>query len=287
MPDLIAQSLRQDLLAAFDDPGYTPPMLPSVALDVMSLTTRDEVDVAEIVALLERDEMLASAVLRLAGSSIYAGRAQIRSLREAVVRLGIYVVRDAVFEVSLRGGVFRSDEYGDTVESIARHSTLTAYITRIVCRRAGIDSDLAFICGLLHDVGFAGLLMAVKHVERESAPPLAVLWPHVDALHERASYTLARRWGLPAEVVEVIGHHHHLHTGSFARVAAAVRIADHLTESFGASVRGPWVSGAPLPGDLVGVFDLETAATDLGIDDAGLARIRSDAERALAEIKLY
>jgi HD-like signal output (HDOD) protein len=287
VPDLIAESLRADLLAAFDDPDYMPPMLPSVALDVMALTTREDVDVADIVALLERDEMLASAVLRLAGSSLYAGRTPIRSLKEAVVRLGSFVVRDAVFEVSLRNGVFHSDEYGDTVENIARHSTVTAYITRLVCRRAAIDSDLAFICGLLHDVGFAGLLMAVKHVEAERAPPLAMLWPHVDALHERASFLLAQRWGLPAEVVEVVGHHHHLHTGAFARVAAAVRIADHLTESFGAGVRGPWVEGVALPGDTVGVFDLETAAADLGLDDAALARVRSDAERTLPEIALY
>lgn len=287
MPDLIAESLREDLLAAFDDPGYTPPMLPSVALEVMSMTTRDDVDVRDIVALLERDEMLALAVLRLAGSSLYAGRTPIRSLREAVVRLGIHVVRDAVFEVSLRSGVFRADEYGDTIETIARHSTATAYITRIVCRRAAIDSELAFICGLLHDVGFAGLLMAVKHVEGDRAPPLPTLWPHVDALHERASHLLVERWKLPTEVVEVVGHHHHLHTGSFARVAAAVRIADHLTESFGAAVRGPWVSGHPLPADLVGVFDLETAAADLGIDDGELARIRADAERTLPEIAVF
>jgi HD-like signal output (HDOD) protein len=287
VPDLIAESLREDLLAAFDDPGYTPPMLPSVALDVMALTAREDVDVAEVVALLERDEMLAMAVLRLAGSSLYAGRTPIRSLREAVVRLGSLVVRDVVFEASLRNGVFHSDEYGDTVETIARHSTLTAYITRLVCRRAAIASDLAFICGLLHDVGFAGLLMAVKHVEGERAPPLSTLWPHVDALHERASLLLVERWRLPAEVVEVVGHHHHLHTGAFARVAAAVRIADHLTESFGAGVRGPWVDGVALPGDTVGVFDLETAAADLGLDDAALARVRADAERTLPEIALY
>jgi HD-like signal output (HDOD) protein len=262
-------------------------MLPSVALDVMAVTTRDDVEIDGIVQLLERDEMLAMKVLKLAGSSLYAGRAPIRSLKEAVVRLGIYVVRDAVFEVALRSGVFRSDEYGDTVEGIARHSTLTAYITRLVCRRAAIESDLAFICGLLHDVGFAGLLMAVKHVEGSKAPPLAQLWRHVDELHERASYLIVQRWRLPPEVVEVVGHHHHIHTGPFARVAAAVRIADHLTESFGASVRGPMVNGEALPADVVEVFDLETAAADLGLDDAALARIRADAERTLPEIALY
>ena len=74
-------------------------------------------------------------------------------------------VRDAVFEAALRRGVFVMGEYADTMATIARHSTMTAYITRIVCRRAAIDQDAAFICGLLHDVGFAGLLLAVTHFE--------------------------------------------------------------------------------------------------------------------------
>lgn len=282
--DLIEEQLRADLIAVFDDPGYRPPVLPTVALDVMALAEREDADVNEIVTLLEREQMLAASVLRLVSSPLYAGHTPIRSLKAAVVRLGVRVIRDVVFEAAIARGVFQVNEYVDTLGSIARHSTVTAYITRIVCRRAAIDADLAFICGLLHDVGFAGLLLAVKHVEGSEAPPLAQLWTHIDHLHERASHMLVERWGLPRDVVEIVGHHHHLHTGLTARVAAAVRIADHLTEYFSTSVQGPRVNGEPLPGDAIDVFDLETAAADLGLDDSDVRNILTEAERTLPDI---
>ncbi|MFZ5895736.1 MAG: HDOD domain-containing protein [Myxococcota bacterium] len=286
MTDLISATLCEELLAVFDDPNYRPPPLPEVALELMSLGGRDETNVADVVGLLERDEMLAATVLRLVGSPMYAGRTGIHSLREAVVRLGVRGVRDAVFEAALRRGVFTLGEYGETMATIARHSTMTAYITRIVCRRAAIDQDLAFICGLLHDVGFAGLLLAVTHMEGAAAPPLDKLWKDVDSLHEQASLMLSSRWSLPAPVVEVVGHHHHLHTGPYATLAAAVRLADHLTEHFGATVTGPVVNGVPMPGDSMDPFNVETACAELNIDDTALKLIIADAERTVPEIVL-
>jgi HD-like signal output (HDOD) protein len=284
--DLIADKLRTELISVFDDPTYRAPVLPTVALDIMTVAERDDADVDEIVQLLERDQMLAASVLRLVSSPIYAGRTPIHSLKAAVLRLGVRVIRDVVFEAAIARGVFQVNEYADTLAFVARHSTVTAYITRLVCRRAGIDADLAFICGLLHDVGFAGLLLAVKHVEGSNAPPLAVLWPHVDHLHERASYLLVQRWGLPHDVVEVVGHHHHLHTGKTARIAASVRLADHLTEYFDCAIRGPKVDGERLPGDTIDAFDLETAAAELGLDDAALKSLLKDAERTIPDIAL-
>jgi HD-like signal output (HDOD) protein len=286
MTDLISTTLCEELLAVFDDPGYRPPALPEVAIELMSLASKQDTDVGEVVSVLERDEMLAATVLRLVGSTIYAGRTPIRSLREAVVRLGVHGVRDAVFEAALRRGVFLMPEYADTMTSVARHSTLTAYITRIVCRRAAIDPDLAFMCGLLHDVGFAGLLLAVTHFEGDAVPPLSMLWKYVDALHERASLMLTQQWGLPPRVVEVAGHHHHLHTGDCATLAAAVRLADHLSEHFGATVLGPIAGGAAMPGDTVEVFDVETACAELNIDATALKLIVADAERTVPEIVL-
>lgn len=286
MPDLISATLCDDLLAVFEDPDYRPPPLPEVAFELMALSARQETNVAEVVGLLERDEMLAATVLRLVGSPIYAGRSPIRSLREAVVRLGVQGVRDAVFEAALRRGVFLLPAYADTMASVARHSTVTAYITRIVCRRAAIDADLAFICGLLHDIGFAGLLLAVAHTEGQDAPPLALLWKDVDRLHERASLLLTERWGLPPIVSEVVGHHHHLHTGANATLAAAVQLADHLTQHFGATIMGPLSSGLPLPGDTVEPFDVETACGELGIDQAAMKLVIADAERTVPEIAL-
>jgi hypothetical protein len=113
-----------------------------------------------------------------------------------------------------------------------------------------------------------------------------MLWKYIDALHERSSLMLTQRWGLPPLVAEVVGHHHHLHTGDCATLSAAVRLADHLTEHFGATVLGPLVQGVALPGDTIEAFDVETACVELSIDAAALKLIVADAERTVPEIVL-
>lgn len=286
MPEsLIAATLGAELIETFNDPNYRPPPLPSIALELMTLTNRDDSTIERIVRLLEQDEMLAGGVMRLIGSPLYTSRSPIRSLKEAVVRLGVRTVRDLVFETALNQGVFQLAEYSETIEQIRRHSTVTAYIARIVCKVARVQEEHAFLCGLLHDIGFAGLLFAVSHVEAAHSPPLLQLWPEIDKLHEQASYLVTQLWQLPKDLQEIVGHHHHLHTGETSRVAAAINIADQLSERFGASVVGPVDEhGVLLTGDAVDEFDLEVSRAELNLDDAAMARIIEEAEATVPDI---
>jgi len=282
---LIAATLGAQLIETFDNPDYRPPPLPGVALELLSLSNRDDATIERVVRLLEQDEMLAGGVMRLIGSPLYAGRSRIRSLKEAVVRLGVRTVRDLVFETALNQGVFRLAEYGETIEQIRRHSTVTAYIARIVCKHAKIDEEHAFLCGLLHDIGFAGLLFAVSNIEAEASPSLLQLWSEIDVMHEQASRLVTKLWNLPVELQEVVGHHHHLHTGETSRVAAAIHIADRLSERFGASVVGPVdEAGVLLPGDAVDDFDLEVSRGELNLSEGAMTRIIDDAEATVPDI---
>jgi HD-like signal output (HDOD) protein len=282
---LIVATLGAELVETFNDPNYRPPPLPSVALELMSLTNRDDSKIERIVRLLEQDEMLAGGLMRLIGSPLYAGRSPIRTLKEAVVRLGVRTVRDLVFETALSQGVFTLAEYSETIEQIRRHSTVTAYIARIVCKHAKIDEENAFLCGLLHDIGFAGLLFAVSNIEAEDSPPLIQLWPDIDALHEQASRLVTQLWQLPKDMQEVVGHHHHLHTGETSRIAAAINIADQLSERFGASVVGPVdADGNLIKGDIVDEFDLEVSRGELNLSAATMVRIIEDAEATVPDI---
>ncbi|HYP97167.1 MAG TPA: HDOD domain-containing protein [Polyangiaceae bacterium] len=282
---LIAATLGAQLIATFDNPEYRPPPLPGVALELLSLSNRSDATIDRVVRLLEQDEMLAGGVMRLIGSPLYAGRSRIRSLKEAVVRLGVRTVRDLVFETALHQGVFKLAEYGETIEQIRRHSTVTAYIARIVCKHAKIDEEHAFLCGLLHDIGFAGLLFAVSNIEAEASPPLIQLWGEIDELHEQASRLVTKLWNLPVELQEMVGHHHHLHTGETSRVTAAIHIADRLSERFGASVVGPVDDqGVLLPGDAVDDFDLEVSKSELNLSERTMERIIDDAEATVPDI---
>jgi HD-like signal output (HDOD) protein len=279
-------SLRQQLVQTFEDPSYRPPPLPSVALEMVSLASRDDVEVKDVVRLLERDQLLAASVMKLIGSPIYAGRTPVRTLREAVTRLGIRTVRDAVFETALKKSVFVVPEHAEIVERMGRHGIVTAYLTRVVCRHARVDEDHAFLCGLLHDIGFSALLFALADpTKKASAPPLLEVWADVDAVHETASKVVTKLWGLPAEIAAIVANHHHVHTGQTARVAAVVNIADSLTERFSANIVGPkGLDGVPLPACVISQSEVDDSRSVLALTDPVMARITSDAAALVTQL---
>ncbi|MEP7050538.1 MAG: HDOD domain-containing protein [Pseudomonadota bacterium] len=278
--------LRGQLFRTFEDPTYRPPPLPSVALELMALALKSDVDVEQVVRLLERDQMLAGAVMRLVGSPIHAGRGAVRSLSDAVLRLGIKTVRDSVFAAALKKSVFNAPpELEQIMNRIARHGTATAYLARAVCRVARVQDDQAFLGGLLHDVGYAALLLAVTRKKDFQISSLTELWPEVDGMHELASKTVTKLWGLSGELALLVGSHHHEHTGNSARVAAVINIADFLSARFDAQIVGPpGPDGVPLPACAIAPASVEDSRTLLGLKEDAFDRIEADARPILLEV---
>jgi HD-like signal output (HDOD) protein len=281
-----ASELHSHVIRTFENPNYRPPPLPSVATEIVALGNRDDVEIEDVVKVLERDEMLAGAVVRLVNSPLYVGRGAIRSLREAVIRVGVRKVQDVVFEAALRGGVFNIPGYEDSMERVRRHSTATAYLTRVVCRHARINEGNAFLCGLLHDIGFAAILFALAQ-HSGPKPPLAELWNDLDGLHEQASKLVTKLWGLPADLSAVVAYHHQLHTGATSRIAAVVAIADNLTEQFSANIAGPPdPDGNPLPADRVSKVQVNDARSVLGLDNPTMNRLISEAAAVVEKLRV-
>lgn len=278
--------LRGQLLRTFEDPTYRPPPLPSIALELMVLAANSDVNVEHVVRLLERDQMLAGAVMRLVGSPIYAGRGPVRSLGDAVLRLGIKTVRDSVFVAVLKKSVFKAPpEYETIMSRIARHGTVTAYLARTVCRIARVPDDQAFLGGLLHDIGYAALLLAVSRKKDFELLSLTELWPEIDTMHEQASKTVTKLWGLSGELSLLVGSHHHEHTGNSMRVAAVINIADFLSARFDAHIVGPpGPDGVPLPACAIAPASVEDSRTLLGLNQDAFDRIESEARPILQEV---
>lgn len=284
---LIDKALRREVITTFGNPDYRPPPLPAVAIELVNLSRNEDVELEEVVRLLERDQVLAGIVMRLVSSSLYAGRTPVASLHQAVVRIGLKKLRSVVFEATLRGGIFDVPEYRDIAEAVSRHGTASAYITRLVCEACELDPENGFLCGLLHDVGFSALLQSVvarrNHAE---GPALSALWEDIDRLHEQATGIVTRLWGLPPEMTEVVSRHHHPEqcpTDGAMNVAAAVCVADALTERFGASI-GKSADGGQRGADGTSDASMAAARDILRLDDAKLAKIVERAQANLAEI---
>jgi putative nucleotidyltransferase with HDIG domain len=120
------------------------------------------------------------------------------------------------------------------MERLQLHSTFTAYAARIVASRAGIAAEHAFLCGLMHDIGWSGTLLAIS--ENNTKPPEPkTLFAAVDKMHVEAGEAMAKLWGLSAEIITVISHHHQMDK---QRKAASVLVpvlcvAEHLADELG------------------------------------------------------
>jgi putative nucleotidyltransferase with HDIG domain len=269
------------LRAIFGSPGYKPPMLPSVALEIHDLSCRPDIDTEKLVALLERDPMLAAHVLRVANSPLFRGRDAESSLRSAVLRLGLKNLGEVVFEIALHMRVFRSAEYSGMMEELRRHSTACAHLCRLLASAAGLDSERAFLCGLLHDIGIAAVLIVLgERRKSESALEPLVLAEVLSQVHEDVSAMLVRQWKLPDEVAEVVVCHHGMAAINEAPLlSSVVALADALTARFKFVVDLGSRSSESCDSDV-----FEAASTKLRLDLAPGSSLEKEVRQALAHV---
>lgn len=271
------------LLRLFASPTYQPPKLPQVALQIMELSQRPDVGFDEVGAVLEKDPLLAAKVLSIAQSAVYAPRSPILSLRQATVRLGLQTLRDLVLEAAVSMRVFRAPGYGEAMERLSRHSAATAYLLRALCRRARVDAEYAFLCGLLHDVGLAACLLALSDEPRGGAVPFDALGPGLHEVHQEASGLVTRLWGLPAEVQQLVATHHELEVGGRPQpLHAALVVAEALAGERGAGMEP---AGAAAGLDVNPPELLAAACAALGLDGDGLAAARAEAGEILGALE--
>ena len=269
------------LSAHFTSPGYTPPLLPAVALEVHALTKQPDVDAAKVVAVMRKDPMLAGRVLKIAQSAAFAPVGAMTSLQDAVVRLGLRNLSEIAWEVSLGMRVFRSQAYAEPMEIVRRHSTACAHLARMVSGFTSIASEYAFLCGLLHDIGMAAALIVLGEQKKTAGgfdPMLLAM--ALQQCHQEASAVVARLWKLPADIQLVLGHHHEvLIDGHVHPLAAVVALAEELTREAGL--------GIVLGGhncDATTDTALAHARNALGFDRGRMEKLGQEAKRLLSTL---
>jgi putative nucleotidyltransferase with HDIG domain len=243
-------ALTGRLVDLFRSPGYQPPVLPAAASQIMKLSTDPLVECKALVEVLGTDPLLMGRVTTTARSPVYAGgHSGVRTLQEAVRRLGIRGLRNIVIEAAMSLRVFRTPAYTECMETVRRHSLVVAHLSHLVARAVRVDPNEAFLAGLMHDVGLAGgLLVLADGKRKEDAPALGRYWPSVDRAHPIGGAAMVRLWGLPEELVASTLAHHEPHgLNGFDPLSACVCVAEHMASLLGARVQYDFTIGAPPP----------------------------------------
>ncbi len=269
--------LKAHLLRRAEAGDLDLPVLGKVAEEVMSLCSRPDGDARELAGILRHDQSMASHVLKVANSALYAPGMPIVSLQQAVSRLGLNAVRDIAVVVAMKSRVFDVRGHEARVALLFRHATLTALVAQEISRVRRRNVEEAFLGGLVHDVGCPILLQAVADLEKATGaafPDLEVT-DILDALHARVGYDLARSWSLPPRLCEAVLHHHDPERAEATEIAHLVSLADGAAHAF--------ATGA----DPAAARDLTTHASlpalNLYVEDMERLLLRRDAILEAAE----
>jgi diguanylate cyclase (GGDEF)-like protein len=191
------------------------PSLPTVASQLISLTSQEETLLSDVAELISHDVALSSKILKVANSAFYNFPQQIGSIQQAVSMLGTNAVRSLVLSFSFLSitkdnGTNRFDFGEFWQKSLA--SGVAAKI--IMDQVPGADTEEILVTGLLANLGelvlactmpeeYDKVLARVEAGEEVSAVELEVLG--LD--HGFIGYEVAKHWSFPLSLALPILYH--------------------------------------------------------------------------------
>jgi putative nucleotidyltransferase with HDIG domain len=224
------RALLERLSAQVESGKFELPHLPATSLALVNLAGKPGVDVERVVQLISSDPSLASELLRTANSVLYATRVPASTLNEAVMRIGLRGLRSLIFTVSVKGTILRLGQLQEFSTEIWRQAFSVATIARTIAPLLGEDREVAFLTGLLHDIGKIALLSILsKEPDAVHAASPAIVGHLFYVHHERAGEMMAKSWRLSDELISVTGCHHDFESNEeFGRSAALASLAHKL-----------------------------------------------------------
>ncbi|MEZ5541301.1 MAG: HDOD domain-containing protein [Pseudomonadota bacterium] len=230
------------------------PLLPVVAVKMLSLNRESADYFDDITRLAGQDPTFAVRLIRIANSSALATRTPITNLKTAIIRLGTAQIAALVTSMAvMRIFVPSSSEARD----LWLHSIQVAQAARAVAvlgKDLQVNPDDAFLAGLLHDIGRFILIRTAHHVLRtldendwDSAGQLIASEQEICGYdHTQLGWRICRKWQLPEPIVSVVRSHHELDIAAdgsahanLRNLVRITRLADNLSMAALQATRQP------------------------------------------------
>lgn len=230
-----ALSLRNTEYPWLRPDDLSVPMLPAQAQRVLQLVGDPDVTIATLATVVSKDPVLATRVLGMSNSALYGALSPLRSVSDAVVRLGTRTVRNVVVTVSMQSQFKSATLYGRHGALFMDHAVGTAYVAHLIADKLRADVEEAFLCGLLHDIGKLVILKTAHQHQQKRGP--AIPADELDAAvaeHHAVCGALALGfWNVPDDVRDVVQFHHAFEEAANPQSAAVCYAANLLSHRYG------------------------------------------------------
>jgi putative nucleotidyltransferase with HDIG domain len=215
------------------------PVLPVTVTRVMKVTSDPGSSVKDVVETILSDQSLCLTVLKIANSALFGRPKKADSIQMAVVILGF----DEVQRIALTKALINSfgklaKQYKRFVNKFWEHSFVCGMAARGIAADLAINPDIAFVGGLLHDIG--KLIMLETFADDYEFDSWMAKFSTAEMLHKELqmfSFThdmlggqLLRKWIFPENLITAVSYHHRPDKAAQERgLAHVVQLADLLS----------------------------------------------------------
>ena len=212
------------------------PTPPGVVLQLLNLTGREDVSVAEIAGTLGRDPALAVKILRFANSPMAGMPHEVTSLDRAVALMGIRGVKMIALSFAVLGSGSTQACRGFDRQQFSLQSIACAVAARLLASAKNFTSPQdAFVAGLVSQIGRVVLatgapeeyanVLALAHQIPGDLPPLeTAVWGEA---YPSIGAKLLRLWGLPESLCSAVAGFREAGAGrEMLPVAKILRVAE-------------------------------------------------------------
>ena len=214
------------------------PALPKAACHIMAVIEDPKTTATRLEKALVFDQALTAKVLRIANSPFYGAVREIRTVSEAIVRLGFVTIRNWTLVTAARS-IFLAPGSGMLYQKIWRQSVLSAMAGQLVAQYLrGEEPESVFIGGLMQNIGQLVLARSNPELFQEilgqtmdqGAPYHEVERALLGFDHGELGALLIREWNLSPDLEDAVRWHHRFEEegASNTKVAAMIALGEEI-----------------------------------------------------------
>ncbi len=195
------------------------PVIVPVAVHVLTLSLKDDVELDKLTSLIESDPVLTARILKLVNNMQSGLMEKVTTVRQAAALAGLNQVRCALLGVIFSDQFCSDQKLCQEIKELWSHSLMTACLAKIAARKIFPELEqIAFVGGIMHDIGkmvimetFPENYRAVEELRsKKGLTYIDAEQEAMDTNHCLAGEILVKQWNIPEEIVDCIAFHHTL-----------------------------------------------------------------------------
>lgn len=202
----VEKNILLEIKEKIDSNRLVLPSLPENALAVRQLSSKVSTDANQLARLISRDTAMSARLIKVANSALHRGITSTDSIKAAITRLGIPLVRQLVMQLAVLQVMYGCSDkkyMADFVDSSMGIGTISA---TLAAGYSHLDPDQAMLAGLIHDIGKLPLIEITSKkqelIENRDWRTRTIL-----RFHCLVGGLLLKKWGFDEEMI-LVGQKH-------------------------------------------------------------------------------